>query len=198
MVKFQGQRSLESIIEFVEKKVLYPDNTATCDMIYSWMNDSSFKKHIVVYFGGNRELIQQEFDQGVKEDKSNTVWVQNFDHFCADSFNTSYESAIMILPKGYDNRERVLKHDKYYNLWSWVRKNYNTPLFKLEKKYDVPIQVNKWRVAVLMTDGDKSQEQYYKTFEKLAAKQHNFLFAVSDGSNDLHEFAKENMGFKDV
>jgi hypothetical protein len=53
------------------------------------------------------------------------------------------------------------------------------------------------RVVVLMTDGDKSDEQYYKTFTKVA-KMHNFVFAVSDGSNDMHQQATDEMGFKDA
>lgn len=53
MVKYQGQRELQAILEFVEKKVLYPENMASCEMINQWMNDPSFKRHIVVYFGNN-------------------------------------------------------------------------------------------------------------------------------------------------
>jgi hypothetical protein len=93
----------------------------------------------------------------------------------------------MILPQGYDTRERVLKLNKYYNLWSWVRKNYNLDVFKLEKKYQTPIYTQNVRVVVLMTDGDKTKEPFYKVFNKVASKQHNFIFAVSDGTNDLHE-----------
>lgn len=83
MVKFQGTRELGSIVEFVEKKVLYPDHTASCNMIKKNMNDPNFKKHMVVLFGSDRTLVYEDFLQGIKEDKSNTVWIQNFDHNCA-------------------------------------------------------------------------------------------------------------------
>lgn len=47
------------------------------------MDDPNFNKHMVVYFGSNMELLQEEFDQGKAEDKSNTVWFQSYDEDCA-------------------------------------------------------------------------------------------------------------------
>lgn len=123
------------------------------------------------------------------------MWLQNFDHDCAAEFGVDYQTAVMIKPIGYDSGDRLIKHNKYYNLWSWARKNYNLHVQKLEKKYSVPVEKQMMRTVVLVTDGDKSSEKYYKTFAKVA-KMHNFVFSVSDGTNDMHEQAMGDYKFR--
>lgn len=61
LVKFQGGRDLGSIVEFIEKKVVYPDHEANCHMIKKLMNDPKNNRHMIVYFGSNMELLYDDF-----------------------------------------------------------------------------------------------------------------------------------------
>lgn len=159
----------------------------SCDQIVERMENQ--KEHIIVYFGSGNTYLREEWAKGRRDDTTETGWLQNYDINCAQKFNSSYETAVMIRPSRYGDRERVLTHDKRFNLLQWVQKNMNTDLFSLTKENSDPILKHNMNTIVLLTNPGTEDKAYYKAFENVSGQVGNVLFAVSDGSNDLNGWA---------
>lgn len=181
------------MFEYIVNNTL-PSVTVSCETLRSKMNNQS--AHIVVYFGSGNSHLMEEWEHGKKTDPSMTEWLRNFDINCANSFNASYESVVVIRPERYE--QRIAVHDPYYNVYEWVKKHYHPDVFPIDWQHSIPIFKHQMDTIVLLMQPNQTDEPFFKNYALTAARVNNVLFAYSDGTNNLHDWVTQNLGDREI